>query len=74
MVSAGLLTNWLYNTVGQVKNEWDGSVTIDVQGPAKAVKMFVKEVQAGPNPYAKVTGMQIEPRATQSDWQDFKMQ
>ena len=44
------------------------------QVPAKAVKMFVKEVQAGPNPYAKVTGMQIEPRAIQSDWQDFKMQ
>ena len=59
---------------GQVKNEWDGSVTIDVQGPAKAVKMFVKEVQAGPNPYAKVAGMQIEPRAIESDWQDFKMQ
>lgn len=63
-----------YGLVGQVKNKWDGSVTIDVQGPAKAVKMFVKEVQAGPNPYVKVTGMQIEPRATQSDWQDFKMQ
>jgi acylphosphatase len=39
-----------HGLVGQVKNEWDGSVTIDVQGPAKAVKMFVKEVQAGPNP------------------------
>lgn len=49
-------------------------MTIDVQGPAKAVKMFVKEVQAGPNPYAKVTGMQIEPRAIRNDWQDFKMQ
>lgn len=62
-----------HGLVGQVKNEWDGSVTIDVQGPAKAVKMFVKEVQAGPNPYAKVAGMQIEPRAIRNDWQDFKM-
>ena len=35
-----------YGLVGQVKNEWDGSVTIDIQGPAKAVKMFVKEDRA----------------------------
>ncbi len=62
-----------HGLVGQVKNEWDGSVTIDVQGPAQAVKQFVKEVKAGPNPYAKVSSMHIQPRAIQADWHDFKM-
>lgn len=62
-----------YGLVGQVANQWDGSVIIDVQGPLQNVQAFINEVRQGPNPYARIDHFQIQERVPNDEWDDFKM-
>ncbi len=32
---------------GWVKNEWDGSVTVEAQGDRETIRMFIEKVQEG---------------------------
>ncbi|WOC33222.1 MULTISPECIES: acylphosphatase [Caproicibacterium] len=38
---------------GWVKNEWDGSVTVQAQGSARTLKRFLQDIQSG-NRWAQV--------------------
>ena len=44
-----------HGLVGQVKNEWDGSVTIDVQGPAAAVKFKLVPIHMPKSPACRLS-------------------
>ena len=37
----------MYGLTGWVKNEWNGSVTVEVQGDRETINMFIKEVREG---------------------------
>ena len=36
-----------YGLTGWVKNEWNGSVTVEVQGDRETINRFIREVQEG---------------------------
>ncbi len=40
-------TATMYGLTGWVKNEWDGSVTVEVQGKRDAIDMFIEKVREG---------------------------
>ena len=40
-------TATMYGLTGWVKNEWDGSVTVEAQGDRDAIDMFIAKVKAG---------------------------
>ena len=40
-------TATMYGLTGWVKNEWDGSVTVEVQGQRDAIDMFIQTVKEG---------------------------
>ena len=37
----------MYGLTGWVKNEWDGSVTVEVQGDSDTIDMFIEKVKDG---------------------------
>lgn len=45
---------------GTVKNEWDGSVTIEVCGDDQRVDRFVERIRQSPSPAGNVTKLTIE--------------
>lgn len=47
------------NVTGWVRNEYDGTVTIEVQGAEHRVELFLQEVAAG-NRFARVDHMDIQ--------------
>lgn len=49
--------------VGTVQNLADGRVKIIVQGEHDLVRAFLKRVQEGPTPYAKVTAVRVKQAA-----------
>ena len=38
----------LYGCTGWVRNEWDGSVAMEIQGSARAVEQVLEAIAAGP--------------------------
>lgn len=46
--------------VGTVQNLADGRVQITVQGDHKVIRQFLKQIQAGPTPYARVTDVRVK--------------
>lgn len=57
---------------GYVENLANGDVYIVVQGAHDAVRQFVRKIQAGPTPYARVDNVQIKP-ANLGDWKNFSV-
>ncbi len=37
----------MYGLTGWVKNEWNGSVTVEAQGDPAAIDMFIQKVKDG---------------------------
>ena len=37
----------LYGCTGWVRNEWDGSVTMELQGEPEHIELVIKSIQAG---------------------------
>lgn len=54
-----LLADWM-GIQGSVKNESDGSVTIEAIGEEKQVDAFVEAVKDSPSPSGKVTSTKIQ--------------
>ena len=49
-----------YDLTGWVRNDYDGSVELEVQGPEHRVDLFLEEVKQG-NRFARVDTMDISP-------------
>ena len=45
----------LYGCTGWVRNEWDGSVTMEIQGPEQAIDRVILAIEAGT--YVKIENM-----------------
>ena len=48
-------TAQLYGCTGWVRNEWDGSVTMEIQGPEQAIDRVILAIEAGT--YVKIENM-----------------
>lgn len=48
-----------HNLVGWVKNEEDGTVTIDAQGHEEELNSFIEEIKKGPSRFAKVKNVEL---------------
>ena len=47
----------LFDCTGWCRNEWDGSVTMEIQGSEKAIDKVIESIQAGR--YVWIQGMDI---------------
>lgn len=56
---------------GTVRNEADGSVTIEAIGASQEMAAFLKAVQASPSPSGRVTKMETRLDPTISDREKF---
>ena len=45
----------LYDCTGWVRNEWDGSVTMEIQGEPEAIDRVIQAIEAGR--YVQIEGM-----------------
>lgn len=45
---------------GIVRNEWDGSVSIEATGEDDAIDQFIQRIKKSPSPYGRVTNFKIE--------------
>ena len=56
---------------GWVKNETDGSVTLEVQGEALAISEFLREVRGGK--YVEIQGMDVKGIPVREDERGFRV-
>ncbi|AMC94530.1 hypothetical protein AOC36_11270 [Erysipelothrix larvae] len=58
---------------GFVKNEMDGSVTIEVRGPKQSVMKFVEDVKRSPAPSGHVDRVSITEIVDEKSYNGFKV-
>lgn len=58
---------------GIVRNEADGSVYIEAQGPSIAVQEFIARVKLSPSPSGRVEKADVSLIAPNSDYQKFRV-
>lgn len=58
---------------GTVKNEIDGTVTIEAVGNYQDMSFFIERVKDSPSPYGRVDQFQIEEDSTIPDYPKFKV-
>jgi len=59
----------MLNLHGYVKNEFDGSVSIEVEGDQTDIQTFIREIKKGPS-WARIDHVDISPLPHQ-DFNDF---
>ena len=60
----------LYGCTGWVRNEWDGSVLMEIQGEAKAVDQVVQATARGT--YVRIENMDIQTVPSVPEEYDFR--
>lgn len=58
---------------GWVKNVRDGSVEIIAQGDSESIDFFLRALNIGPRPYAKVTNLDVEEIETDITYDHFEI-
>ena len=58
---------------GTVRNEYDGSVSIEAVGDLEQIDSFIKEIKDSPSPYGKVTYVDIQDDPMINDYTSFKV-
>ncbi|MFC4772173.1 acylphosphatase [Enterococcus hermanniensis] len=58
---------------GTVKNESDGTVTIEAVGTDKQINQFLDQLKHPQNPFAKVEHIEQQEDATIKDYERFKV-
>ena len=48
----------MYGCTGWVRNEWDGSVTMEIQGDEKAIDQVIVAIQRGT--YVQISNMEVK--------------
>jgi len=48
----------MYGCTGWVRNEWDGSVTMEIQGEEKAIDQVIVAIQRGT--YVQISNMEVK--------------
>ena len=60
----------LYGCTGWVRNEWDGSVTMEIQGTEEAIDKVILEIEAGR--FVKIENMDNRMIPVDTEEQGFK--
>ena len=60
----------LYGCTGWYRNEWDGSVTMEIQGSEKAIDKVIESIQAGR--YVWIQGMDMTEIPPEDNERDFR--
>lgn len=58
---------------GWVRNEMDGSVTVECEGPEDVVDRFIQQVRRGP-PGSRVDHVEITPLSPKSTYRRFSIE
>jgi acylphosphatase len=62
-----------YHVTGTVKNEYDGSVTIQAFASPSVLAEFAKKVKLSPAPAGQVREMTVQELVVEKEPQDFKI-
>ena len=60
----------LYGCTGWVRNEWDGSVTMEIQGSEKEIDLVLRAINAGR--YIEIDNMDVKTIAVDPDERGFR--
>ena len=60
----------LYGCTGWVRNEWDGSVTMEIQGSEKEIDLVLRAINAGR--YIEIDNMDAKTIAVDPDERGFR--
>jgi len=60
----------LYGCTGWVRNEWDGSVTMEIQGTEKDIDLVLRTINAGR--YIEIDNMDAREIAVEPDERGFR--
>ncbi|QAS50854.1 acylphosphatase [Halobacillus litoralis] len=58
---------------GLVKNQPDGTVLIEAEGPTDQLSRFIKEIEDGPTPFSKVKNMDVQEKDQLDNHKKFKV-
>ena len=61
----------LYGCTGWVRNEWDGSVTMEIQGEEEAIDRVILAIEAGR--YVEILNMAVRTVETDPDERSFRV-
>ena len=61
----------LYGCTGWVRNEWDGSVTMEIQGEEEAIDRVIQAIDAGR--YVEILNMAVRTVETDPDERSFRV-
>ena len=61
----------LYGCTGWVRNEWDGSVTMEIQGEEDAIDRVILAIEAGR--YVEILNMAVRTVETDPDERSFRV-
>lgn len=59
-----------YGCTGWVRNDWNGTVTMEIQGPAEAIDRVVLAIERGR--FIRISNMECEQIPTDSDERSFR--
>lgn len=62
----------LYGCTGWVRNEWDGSVTMEIQGEEEAIDRVIQAIDAGR--YVEILNMAVRTVEVDPDERSFRVQ
>ena len=60
----------MYGCTGWCRNEWDGSVTMEIQGSEKAIDKVIESIQSGR--YVWIQGMDMTEIPPEDNERDFR--
>jgi len=58
-----------YGCTGWCRNEWDGTVTMEIQGSEEAIEQVIRSIQTGR--YVWIRGMDVTPMSPEPDEKGF---
>ena len=59
----------LYDCTGWCRNDWDGSVTMEIQGTEEAIDKVIQSIESGR--YVWIQNMDVTPLYPEPDEQEF---
>ena len=60
----------MYGCTGWVRNEWDGSVTMEIQGDEKAIDQVIVAIQRGT--YVQISNMDVKTLPLKEEERGFR--
>lgn len=62
-----------YDLTGYARNLTNGDVELEVEGSESNIEAFIKDLEAGLNPFIRVDRLEVEKLDTEKGYRDFRM-